>query len=73
MLVLSRKSGQRIICTLPDGRTMAITVCAVRGKYVRLGFEAPQDVNIVREELCGRPVVAVEPFWLGLPVGEWLD
>ena len=47
MLVLSRKLGEEIII----GPNIRITVVAVRGKRVRLGFTAPADVVIHRDEL----------------------
>jgi carbon storage regulator len=48
MLVLSRKVGERIV--LP-GCDLTITVVRVRGKQVRLGVSAPDDVAIHREEV----------------------
>jgi carbon storage regulator len=47
MLVLSRKIGERV--TIGDG--VVVTVLEVKGKQVRLGFEAPSDVPIWRGEL----------------------
>ena len=47
MLVLSRKIGERV--TIGDG--VVVTVLEVKGKQVRLGFEAPPDVPIWRGEL----------------------
>lgn len=47
MLVLSRKKGQRIFV----GDSVVVTVLECRGGTVRLGFMAPQDIEIVREEL----------------------
>ena len=48
MLVLSRKVGERI-CIGPD---ITITLVRIGPNCVRLGVEAPRDVNVVREELC---------------------
>ena len=47
MLVLSRKLGEAIM--IGDGIT--VTVVEVQGERVRLGFSAPADVPIHREEL----------------------
>jgi len=47
MLVLSRKVGQEIVI----GHNVRLTVVAVRGDKVRLGFVAPPDVPILRYEL----------------------
>lgn len=51
MLVLARKRGQKV--KLDGGIT--ISVVAIRGDKVRLGFDAPRDVNIWREELEYEP------------------
>jgi len=47
MLVLSRKVGEEIIIS----DNIRVTVVAVRGNQVRLGFTAPREVSIQREEL----------------------
>lgn len=47
MLILSRKANESII--IDDH--IRITVASVRGKYVRIGIEAPGDVGVFREEL----------------------
>ena len=47
MLVLSRKTAEQIRI----GDDITITVCGLRGNRVKLGFDAPQDVSIVRAEL----------------------
>lgn len=44
MLVLGRKQGEAIV--IGD-----IRIVVVRGENVRIGIDAPPDVNIVREEL----------------------
>jgi carbon storage regulator len=51
MLVLGRKLGERIV--IPDC-AMIITVLDVKGDKVRLGFTAPDDIAVLREELVGR-------------------
>lgn len=48
MLVLSRKPGERILI----GDDIAITIVRIGPNTVRLGIEAPRQMNIVREELC---------------------
>lgn len=47
MLVLSRKVGERILI----GDNIAITVVRVAQGSVRLGVEAPENLNVVREEV----------------------
>jgi carbon storage regulator CsrA len=46
MLVLSRKSGQKI----EIGSNVVITVVAVKGKRITIGIDAPQDIRIRRSE-----------------------
>jgi len=48
MLVLSRKSGEKIRI----GDDVAITVVRIGPNTVRLGIEAPRNMSILREELC---------------------
>ena len=48
MLVLSRKVGERILI----GSEVIITVVRIGPNAVRLGIQAPKDMNIVREELA---------------------
>jgi carbon storage regulator len=64
MLVLSRKVGERIL--IAD--RIVIEVLAVQGRQIRLGFEAPPEVAILRAELSegkgpatGRPRAARKP------------
>ena len=47
MLVLSRKIGEEIVI----GDNIRVTVVAIRGNQVRLGFTAPAEVSIQRDEL----------------------
>ena len=47
MLILTRRKEESIII---DGN-IKITVLGVDRGHVKLGFEAPAEVNIVREEL----------------------
>ena len=56
MLVLSRKPGERIHI----GDDIVVTIVRIGPNNVRVGIEAPKDLNIVREELCGREPVAAE-------------
>jgi len=50
MLVLSRKPGQRVLI----GSTINVSVVEVQGNRVRLGFDVPDDVRILRSELASR-------------------
>ena len=48
MLVLSRKPGERILI----GKDVQVTVIRIGPNSVRIGIDAPPEMNIVREELC---------------------
>lgn len=54
MLVLSRKPGERILI----GDDVAVTIVRIGPNTVRLGIDAPREMNIVREELCQRAAEA---------------
>lgn len=47
MLVLSRKTGQKLIIN----DNIEIVVIETRGEFVRLGIKAPKEVTIYREEI----------------------
>ena len=47
MLVLSRRSHESIRI----GDSIVVTVLEVRGDHVRLGIDAPQDVEVHRQEV----------------------
>lgn len=47
MLVLSRRPGQE----LRVGDDVIFKIIDVRGNNVRIGIDAPRDVNIIRSEL----------------------
>ena len=47
MLVLSRKKNEAIVI----GGQITIRVVEIRGDKVRLGFDAPDDVEIHRDEV----------------------
>jgi len=47
MLVLTRKIGERLIV----GDNIAITLVQIHGNQVRLGIDAPREVNVRREEV----------------------
>ncbi|QDV18955.1 hypothetical protein Pan153_36160 [Gimesia panareensis] len=49
MLVLSRRANEQICI----GESITVKVLSVKGGRVRLGIQAPQDVDINREEICG--------------------
>jgi carbon storage regulator len=50
MLVLTRKPGEQFVI----GGGITVTVVSVLGNKVRLAFDAPAQVRILRGELLGR-------------------
>ena len=48
MLVLSRKPGEKVVI----GGNITVTVVGVNGNRVRLAFDAPDEVRILRGELA---------------------
>lgn len=50
MLILSRRVQESIII----GDNVTITVMEVRGNQVRLGIDAPKDIEVFREEIYHR-------------------
>ena len=47
MLILTRKTGE----TLMIGDNVTVTVLGVKGNQVRIGVNAPRDVDVHREEI----------------------
>lgn len=47
MLYLTRKVGESIIIN----NNITLTITEVRGKGVKIGFEFPKDVSVLRKEL----------------------
>jgi len=47
VLILTRKKNQRIVCS----NGMVILITEISDGKVRLGFDAPPDIRIWREEL----------------------
>lgn len=52
MLVLSRKECESVMI----GENIKLTILKIEGKSIRLGFEAPKDITIHREEIFNRIV-----------------
>lgn len=58
MLVLTRRLGESLI--MRDDAKIKLTILSVRGREVRLGVDAPSDIDIYREELT--PDELKDPF-----------
>jgi carbon storage regulator len=54
MLVLTRRVGESLVI----GGTIRVTVLGVNGSKLRLGFEAPASVTILRGEVFQRESAA---------------
>lgn len=54
MLVLTRKLNDRVLLQYPDGTAVWVTLIEIDRGRIRLGFDAPPDVKIYREELLPR-------------------
>lgn len=50
MLILTRRVGE----TLMVGDDVTVTVLGVKGNQVRIGVNAPKDVDVHREEIYQR-------------------
>ena len=57
MLVLTRKVGE--IVRINDD--IQVQVVGIRGDRIRLGIQAPQNVKILREELCATDSAENDP------------
>lgn len=47
MLILSRREGEKILI----GDDIIVTIQQIRGGQVRVGIEAPPEVQVLRDEL----------------------
>jgi len=47
MLVLTRRPGESIVV----GEDIVVTVIEIKGGQVRIGIDAPRDVEVYREEI----------------------
>jgi carbon storage regulator CsrA len=50
MLILTRRVGEALMV----GNEVTVTVIAVKGNQVRIGINAPKDVEVHREEIYER-------------------
>ena len=51
MLILSRKKGQNIMIYNDEELLAEVTITAICGNKVKLGFTAPKEITIDREEV----------------------
>ena len=53
-VVLTRRPGESIIIETPAGERIEVAVLGIRGNQVRIGTNAPDDIQIMRDELPER-------------------
>lgn len=51
MLILTRRVGEAV----QIGDNITVRVLGVKGGQVRIGFDVPKDVNVMRTELLNKP------------------
>lgn len=54
MLLLERKIDETITLELPDGGVITVLVQKIRGGIVTLGFNAPRNIVLLRDDAHNR-------------------
>ncbi|MFT5139913.1 MAG: carbon storage regulator [Lysobacterales bacterium] len=50
MLILTRRVGEKLVI----GENVTVTVLGVKGNQIRIGIDAPDEVQVHREEIFKR-------------------
>ena len=51
MLILTRRVGEAVHI----GNNITLRVLGVKGGQVRIGFDVPKEVNVIRTEMLNKP------------------
>jgi len=51
MLALGMREGEKVVIQLPGSETIDVMIVRATNGKVRIGFEAPKNVTILREKL----------------------
>ncbi|MBC7077588.1 MAG: carbon storage regulator [Synergistales bacterium] len=54
MLILNRKTNERIVIRLADGRRIEVVIARISLQSVKVGVIADRDIVVLREELQKR-------------------
>ncbi|MEX0641813.1 MAG: carbon storage regulator [Pirellulales bacterium] len=60
MLVLTRKTGERLVLTI-GGHRVTIGILAMARGRAQIGIDAPRQISVLREELVGTGCVEKTP------------
>lgn len=55
MLILDVMRNGSVVVFLPEGKQIVVTAVTTKADRVRLGFDAPKDIKILRGEIVGKP------------------
>jgi carbon storage regulator CsrA len=54
MLILNRKESQSIVITTEAGEEIELSILEIKGKYAKVGIQAPATVTVDRKEVSER-------------------